>query len=402
MCPAWLVRAIVLAGVGLVTLSPAASGASGVDLGGPGGSGTERGVVEELLRPLEVLPPEVEAQLDDGVDELLGLPMSLLPAEPRGGDRRRALPRERKRQARRPRSSGGARPEPRRLEAPLPPAPPRTRRRSPEALAPAPSGGSGGRATRRPARSRPRASRPEGGPSRGAPARSASSGPARAADEGFVPGPLAGLTDYLPDWVKAALALMSVLLAVLLAVVLVSRRQLAQALRRAHSDVVTGLPNRAAVDEAVVRMVGQAERRGTPLAVAMLDIDHFKTVNDHLGHAKGDEVLAAVGAAARREVRVGDFVGRFGGEELLLLLPETDEAGALAVAEKLRLRIGRLEVPGTGRAVTASFGVAAASGGQAELRELVPAADAALYRAKEKGRDRCELASAAAAAFTAV
>jgi diguanylate cyclase (GGDEF)-like protein len=195
---------------------------------------------------------------------------------------------------------------------------------------------------------------------------------------------------------------MSVLLAVLLAVVLVSRRQLAQALRRAHSDVVTGLPNRAAVDEALVRMISQAERGGTPLAVAMLDIDHFKMVNDDLGHAKGDEVLAAVGSAARREVRTGDFVGRFGGEELLLLLPETDEAGALAVAEKLRLRIGRLEVPGTGRAVTASFGVAAASGGQAELRELVPAADAALYRAKEKGRDRCELASAAAAAFTAV
>lgn len=149
----------------------------------------------------------------------------------------------------------------------------------------------------------------------------------------------------VPEYVKAALALMSVALIVLLAFVSISRRQLAAALRRAHSDTLTGLPNRAAIEEALERMTAQAARTERSLGVVMLDIDHFKAVNDTYGHARGDEVLAAVGAVARSAVRAGDFVGRYAGEELLVLMPETDEAGALNVAEKLHGAIRAIEIP---------------------------------------------------------
>jgi len=198
----------------------------------------------------------------------------------------------------------------------------------------------------------------------------------------------------IPVWVKLALALTSLLLVLSLLHVLRGRRKLAQALFRAHNDVVTGLPNRAAVDEVLRRMAAQAARRQTPLAVAMFDLDHFKSINDTYGHGKGDEVLAAVGAAARREVRSGDFVGRFGGEEFMILMPDTDEAGAYTVAETLRRAFREVGILGVVRTTTASFGVAGGRGTAEELLGLVPAADAALYRAKSNGRNRIEAASA--------
>lgn len=212
------------------------------------------------------------------------------------------------------------------------------------------------------------------------------------ADDGLL-GAAGALVGYLPEWVKALLALMSTVLAGLLLVVLISRRQLAQALRRAHFDVLTGLPNRAAIDEALHRRVAQAARNGSPLGVAMLDIDDFKAINDDYGHTKGDEVLTAVGAVARRTVRSGDLVGRFGGEELVLILPDTDQTGARAAAEKLRLALGEVTLPGLERRITASVGVAAAQGDRAALEGLIAAADAAMYRAKAMGRDRSEVAS---------
>jgi diguanylate cyclase (GGDEF)-like protein len=212
------------------------------------------------------------------------------------------------------------------------------------------------------------------------------------ADDGLL-GAAGALVGYLPEWVKALLALMSTVLAGLLLVVLISRRQLAQALRRAHFDVLTGLPNRAAIDEALRRRVAQAARNGSPLGVAMLDIDDFKAINDEYGHTKGDEVLTAVGAVARRTVRSGDLVGRFGGEELVLILPDTDQTGARTAAEKLRLALGEVTLPGLERRITASVGVAAAQGDRAALEGLIAAADAAMYRAKAMGRDRSEVAS---------
>ena len=211
------------------------------------------------------------------------------------------------------------------------------------------------------------------------------------------PRALDDLVRFIPGWIKAMLLLISLLLLLALVGVLKSRRQLAQALRRAHSDAVTGLPNRAAVDEALGRIAGQAGRRNAPMAVAMLDLDHFKSINDSYGHAKGDDVLAAVGAVARAEVRSGDFVGRFGGEEFLVVMPDTAEDGAYIVAEKLQRAFREMGVLEADRPITASFGVAGGLGAQQELVNLVPAADAALYRAKENGRDRIERASQMAA-----
>ena len=105
--------------------------------------------------------------------------------------------------------------------------------------------------------------------------------------------------------------------------VLGNLRNLALAEFRANNDSLTGLPNKRATDDTLKRMVAQADRSVTPLTAAMLDLDHFKQINDRFGHAKGDEVLAAVGASLRATLRTADFAGRFGGEELLVLLPDT-------------------------------------------------------------------------------
>ena len=209
----------------------------------------------------------------------------------------------------------------------------------------------------------------------------------------LLPKVLRSVVNSLPESVKVVLGFMAAGLALLLFGVLWSRRQLADALRRAHEDALTALPNRAAADEALRRMAGQAARNGTSMATVLFDIDHFKSVNDVYGHSKGDEVLAAIGAAARAELRAADFVARYGGEEFLLLMPDTGEAGAKKVAEKLQLAFRQIEIQGLDRTITASFGVAAGHGNKEELPELVQAADETLYRAKENGRDRIECAS---------
>jgi diguanylate cyclase (GGDEF)-like protein len=125
--------------------------------------------------------------------------------------------------------------------------------------------------------------------------------------------------------------------------------------------------------------------------VALLDIDHFKHVNDTYGHAAGDLVLRAVAAATRDECRSTDVAARLGGEELLLVLPATDLAGACVVAGRIRARIAEEPVIVDGQVirVTASFGVACAPH-QSSVRpaDLVEAADRALYRAKRGGRNR--------------
>ena len=118
--------------------------------------------------------------------------------------------------------------------------------------------------------------------------------------------------------------------------VLANLRNLALAEFRANNDSLTGLPNKRATDDTFKRMVAQANRSITPLAAVMFDLDHFKQINDRFGHGKGDEVLAAVGAALQSCLRGSDFAGRFGGEEFLILLPDSTTDGALKVAEKIR------------------------------------------------------------------
>lgn len=169
--------------------------------------------------------------------------------------------------------------------------------------------------------------------------------------------------------------------------VLANLRNLALAEVRAATDSLTGLPNKRALEDALKRHVAQASRTITPLAICMLDLDHFKKINDVYGHERGDEVLASVGAALEDSIRESDMAGRFGGEEFLILLPGTDAHGAKAIAEKLRAAISRMSVAGVDRSITASIGLAVFPDDAVERETLLRLADRALYAAKTGGRN---------------
>jgi diguanylate cyclase (GGDEF)-like protein len=173
---------------------------------------------------------------------------------------------------------------------------------------------------------------------------------------------------------------------------LANLRNLALAEARASTDSLTGLPNRRAVQEALKRMIAQSGRTLAPMAVLLLDLDHFKQINDTYGHDRGDAVLAAVGEVLGRALRTSDFVGRNGGEEFVALLPDTGVDGALEAAEKLRTAIAQLTLPGIDRHVTASVGAAVYPHTAADAESLLRLADRALYAAKAGGRNRSELA----------
>jgi diguanylate cyclase (GGDEF)-like protein len=175
--------------------------------------------------------------------------------------------------------------------------------------------------------------------------------------------------------------------------VLANLRNLAIAEMRAATDSLTGLPNRRAVDDTLLRMLAQAGRTFEPLSVVLLDLDHFKTINDTLGHDRGDEVLAGVGACLREAIRDSDFAGRSGGEEFVMFLAGTDRSGAVRVAEKVRVAMRALRVAGMERSVTASFGVACFPDDAVEPPALMRSADRALYAAKRAGRNRIESSS---------
>ena len=175
--------------------------------------------------------------------------------------------------------------------------------------------------------------------------------------------------------------------------VLANLRNLAVAEIRAATDGLTGLPNKRAVTDALKRTFAQATTTKVPLALLLLDLDHFKQVNDQRGHAVGDQVLANVGATLRSVLRARDFAGRNGGEEFAVLLPDTEMAVALEIAERVRSAIAEISLPGTDVSVTASIGVAGFPDHASTLERLERLADAALYLAKRQGRNRVELAS---------
>jgi diguanylate cyclase (GGDEF)-like protein len=169
--------------------------------------------------------------------------------------------------------------------------------------------------------------------------------------------------------------------------ILASQRNLAIAEGRAASDALSGLPNRRAADEALKRMAAHAGRSVTPLTAILIDLDRFKQLNDRHGHESGDRALAMVGRIISSTIRTSDFAARFGGEEFLVLLPDTDGDAALLVAEKLRREIERAELTGIG-SLTASLGLAVLPTDAGEPDELLRKADRALYSAKEGGRNR--------------
>jgi len=179
--------------------------------------------------------------------------------------------------------------------------------------------------------------------------------------------------------------------------VLANLRNLAVAEIRAATDGLTGLPNKRAVTDAMKRMFAQASMTVSPLGLLLLDLDHFKQINDQGGHPVGDQVLASVGAVLRSVLRARDFAGRNGGEEFAILLPDTEVPAALEIAERVRAAVAEISLAGTDVSVTASIGVVGFPDHATSLDRLEWLADAALYLAKRQGRNRVELADPAAA-----
>jgi diguanylate cyclase (GGDEF)-like protein len=158
----------------------------------------------------------------------------------------------------------------------------------------------------------------------------------------------------------------------------------------ATHDALTGIWNRRQIDQDLEAAIKHAHRSGSPLSILLVDVDHFKSVNDRHGHATGDEVLKAVANCLAAALRAGDQVARYGGEEFLLLLPGTSLAQASVLAERLRLALLALRVlPQGDGPLSASFGLAVWRAGES-AEQLVRRADQAMYRAKAAGRNRVE------------
>lgn len=171
------------------------------------------------------------------------------------------------------------------------------------------------------------------------------------------------------------------------------RRQLQEERSRALTDILTGLPNREAWQERLVLEYERWRRYRQPVSMAVLDIDHFKRINDEYGHLAGDKAIRLIGRALRDRLRSADFVARFGGEEFVILLPETDVDTAFKVIEALREHIGALPFHFRQQhvSITLSAGLVgfAGDGGADQMFEM---ADKALYAAKQQGRNRVVLA----------
>jgi diguanylate cyclase (GGDEF)-like protein len=175
------------------------------------------------------------------------------------------------------------------------------------------------------------------------------------------------------------------------AIALSNARLVEQLEREAGEDPLTGLANKRKFELAYAAELNRAAREGSPIAIAVLDIDHFKGINDRYHHTFGDQVLVAVSAAVSAAVRTYDTVARVGGDEFVVLLPGATPEDASKVAERARALIAEIELPeGT---LSCSAGVAAVNGDDLHADEILEAADRALFSAKRQGRDRTELVS---------
>jgi diguanylate cyclase (GGDEF)-like protein len=175
-------------------------------------------------------------------------------------------------------------------------------------------------------------------------------------------------------------------------------RHRAQLAHLARHDPLTGLANRRSLDEDLEVLHARSQRYGHSYAVAMCDIDRFKAYNDTHGHPAGDQALRAVAATIAGELRLGDGIYRYGGEEFLLVLPEQTLDSARVAVERVRRAVEQLAIghdaAGSGDGLTVSAGIAAFGPGQATtVEQLLEQADAALYRAKSAGRNRIAVAT---------
>lgn len=189
---------------------------------------------------------------------------------------------------------------------------------------------------------------------------------------------------------QTALILLAALVALAASVTLarIARRGRRDA-RLARTDFLTGVPNRRQIVELGQHLLAATRSSGEALGVLLLDLDHFKSINDDFGHQTGDRALRAVADELKRHLRRGDELGRYGGEEFAVLLPGASDARSLAVAERLRSAVATVapESLGLDRVLTVSVGVATARG-EGDFGELVARADRALYAAKQAGRNR--------------
>lgn len=173
-------------------------------------------------------------------------------------------------------------------------------------------------------------------------------------------------------------------------VLMLNYRLIADIQKLASRDVLTGAFNRRRLQEEAQRLRAQSSRTGEPLSIMMLDVDHFKSVNDRYGHPIGDEVLRRLVAIAQTSIRPDDHLARYGGEEFCILLPSTTEQAALNVAERLRAHYEAMTIDLADKTLNSTISIGVADSTQAgfEFTSLVAAADAALYRAKQQGRNR--------------
>jgi diguanylate cyclase (GGDEF)-like protein len=158
--------------------------------------------------------------------------------------------------------------------------------------------------------------------------------------------------------------------------------------RLSVTDTLTGLFNRLKTDDVLNNEFKRSMRSGQPFSVILVDIDHFKHVNDTYGHQVGDQVLVTVAKTLQAKTRATDVLGRWGGEEFIIVSTHTDQTGAVKLAENLRQSLQDQNIPRV-QQITASFGVATYQSGD-QPKDLVARADAALYEAKRQGRNRVE------------
>jgi diguanylate cyclase (GGDEF)-like protein len=179
----------------------------------------------------------------------------------------------------------------------------------------------------------------------------------------------------------------------LIAIAIKNAQLFEQSQERGTRDSLTGCVNRAYANDALDRELRRIKRSGLPLSVLIFDVDHFKRINDRHGHLAGDRVLVEVARQLERTLRTTDIRCRYGGDEFVIILPETDAHGALQVAGYLLQAMRLIAVPAEPEpiVVTISVGVASASPGELDVSALLDRADQSLYRAKQAGRNRVAL-----------
>ena len=205
---------------------------------------------------------------------------------------------------------------------------------------------------------------------------------------------------FTPNWIQSLTFVVILIASIVCSIgfMLLMHEAADQSLKlAATTDMLTGLANRRRLKEVLDTEFFRLKRSGAPFSLIMLDVDHFKRFNDRYGHVQGDECLKAIGQAIKTSVRrPSDLAARFGGEEFVVIVPETNANGALALAERIRRAIARLAIPHEDNTaaphVTASLGVVTRYASELETPEsLVELADQALYQAKQSGRNRTQI-----------